>query len=106
MYNTECVYDLNSDHRRKGVYKKDIDNLKTRNSTLQTLIQAILNYPENEVADLVHQIRTCESLDTVAEAIIAKENGEEEDDDTGPGVALAQLVNFLLRVRQRTSGRD
>ena len=28
--------------------------------------------------------------------------GEEEDDDTGPGVALAQLVNFLLRVRHRT----
>ena len=81
VYNTECVYDLNSDHRRKGVYKKDIDNLKTRNSTLQTLIQAILNYPEDEVADLVHQIRTCESLDTVAENIIAKENGELDDDD-------------------------
>lgn len=81
VYNTECVYDPNSDHRRKGVYKKDIDNLKTRNSTLQTLIQAILNYPEEEVAALVRQIRTCESLDTVAEAIIAKENGEEEEDE-------------------------
>lgn len=22
VYNTECLYDLNSDHRRKGVYKK------------------------------------------------------------------------------------
>ncbi|KAF2188288.1 hypothetical protein K469DRAFT_748615 [Zopfia rhizophila CBS 207.26] len=81
VYNTECVYDPNSDHRRKGVYKKDIDNLKTRNSTLQTLIQAILNYPEDEVATLVQQIRTCESLDTVAEAIIAKENGLDEDED-------------------------
>jgi len=29
----------------------------------------------------VQQIRTCESLDAVAEAIIAKENGEEEDDE-------------------------
>ncbi|KAH7395153.1 fungal-specific transcription factor domain-containing protein [Phaeosphaeria sp. MPI-PUGE-AT-0046c] len=81
VYNTECVYDLNSDHRRKGVYKKDIDNLKTRNSTLQTLIQAILNYPEDEVADLVQQIRTCESLDNVAENIIARENGEVDDDE-------------------------
>jgi hypothetical protein len=81
VYNTECIYDINSDHRRKGVYKKDIDNLKTRNSTLQTLIQAILNYPEDEVADLVHQIRTCESLDSVAENIIAKENGEGEEDE-------------------------
>ncbi|KAF2032709.1 hypothetical protein EK21DRAFT_60252 [Setomelanomma holmii] len=95
VYNTECVYDLNSDHRRKGVYKKDIDNLKTRNSTLQTLIQAILNYPEDEVAELVQQIRTCESLDTVAEAIIAKENGEAEEDEqispaSSPGLGPQQ----------------
>jgi hypothetical protein len=81
VYNTECVYDLNSDHRRKGVYKKDIDNLKTRNSTLQTLVHAILNYPEADVAGLVHQIRTCESLDAVAEGIIARENGDLDDDE-------------------------
>lgn len=83
VYNTECIYDPNSDHRRKGVYKKDIDNLKTRNSTLQTLIHAILNYPEDHVAALVQQIRTCESLDSVADAIIAKENGDGDinDDD-------------------------
>jgi hypothetical protein len=81
VYNTPCVYDPNSDHRRKGVYKKDIANLKTRNSTLQTLVQAILNYPEEDVAALVHQIRTCESLDAVADGIVAKENGEDEDED-------------------------
>ena len=67
------------------MYKKDIDNLKTRNSTLQTLIQAILNFPESEVPDLVQQIRTCESLDDVAESIIARENGlvVEEDEVNG-----------------------
>ncbi|KAI9724116.1 MAG: hypothetical protein M1812_000835 [Candelaria pacifica] len=83
VYGTECIYDPNSDHRRKGVYKKDIDNLKTRNSTLQTLIQAILNYPEDEVPDLVRQIRTCESLDDVAESILTREKGldEEESED-------------------------
>ncbi|KAI9894591.1 MAG: Nitrogen assimilation transcription factor nit-4 [Vezdaea aestivalis] len=81
VYGTECIYDPNSDHRRKGVYKKDIDNLKTRNSTLQTLIQAILNYPDDEVADLVRQIRTCESLDDVAERILAEEDAQKEDDD-------------------------
>lgn len=88
MYGTECVYDPNSDHRRKGVYKNDIDNLKTRNSTLQTLIQAILNYPEEDVPALIREIRTCESLDAVAENIVAKENGlaeEDEDEDTSPG---------------------
>lgn len=83
------MYDPNSDHRRKGVYKKDIDNLKTRNSTLQTLIQAILNYPEDEVPALIKQIRTCESLDTVAEAILAKEAGiSGDDDDDMPSLSI------------------
>jgi len=92
VYNTECVYDPNSDHRRKGVYKKDIDKLKTRNSTLEVLIQAILNAAEEDVPALIKQIRTCESLDTVAEAILANEsleNLEEEDlnaeEDEAPG---------------------
>lgn len=90
VYGTECVYDPNSDHRRKGVYKKDIDNLKTRNSTLQTLIQAILNQPEKDVPDLVRQIRTCESLDDVAESILSKDTGLEEaneDEDSQSGDA-------------------
>ncbi|KAL8849144.1 MAG: hypothetical protein Q9221_005867 [Calogaya cf. arnoldii] len=81
VYGTECVYDPNSDHRRKGVYKKDIDNLKTHNSTLQTLIHAILNYPEHEVPELIRHIRTCESLDTVAESIISKGRHLENDGD-------------------------
>ncbi|KAI9730716.1 MAG: hypothetical protein M1834_005685 [Cirrosporium novae-zelandiae] len=79
VYGTECVYDPNSDHRRKGVYKKDIDTLKTHNSTLQTIIQALLNYEEEDVPDLVHQIRSCENLEDVAEAILAKEHGDDGD---------------------------
>jgi hypothetical protein len=68
------------------VYKQDADGLKTKNTTLQTLIQAILNWPEEEVPGLVSDIRSCESLDDVAEKIIAKENGlnaEEDDGDAG-----------------------
>ena len=66
------------------MYKKDIDNLKTRNSTLQTLIQAILNYPQDEVPELIRQIRECESLDKVAESITAKgRKGIEEQDSDG-----------------------
>jgi hypothetical protein len=75
------VYDPNSDHRRKGVYKEKIDSLKTRNSTLQTLIQAILNAAEDDVPSLVRQIRTCESLDDVADSILRQEQGIEDDDD-------------------------
>jgi hypothetical protein len=75
VYHTPCVYDPNSDHRRKGVYKKDIDNLRTRNITLQTLIHAILNYSDDDVYELVRQIRSCDSLEDVAESITAGEKG-------------------------------
>ncbi|KAJ5120652.1 uncharacterized protein N7515_010040 [Penicillium bovifimosum] len=74
VYHTPCVYDPNSDHRRKGVYKKDTDTTRTRNTTLQTLIQAILNYEEADAFDLVRQIRACDDLEDVA-ASIAQEKG-------------------------------
>ncbi|RDW80481.1 putative pathway-specific regulatory protein nit-4 [Coleophoma crateriformis] len=80
VYGTECVYDPNSDHRRKGVYKEKLDSLKTRNSTLQTLVQAILNATEDEVPALVRQIRTCENLDDVADQIMREEQGIEEEE--------------------------
>lgn len=60
VYGTECVYDPNSDLRRKGIYREKADSLKTNNTTLQILIQAILNYAEEDVPDLVRQLRTCE----------------------------------------------
>ena len=70
------------------MYKKDIDNLKTRNTTLQTLVQAILNYEDDEVFDLVRQMRTAESLEDVADSITARakrmdgiDEGAESHDD-------------------------
>lgn len=45
------------------------------------MIQAILNLPEDEVPALVRQIRTCESLDLVAESLLAKEAGIEQEDE-------------------------
>lgn len=89
VYGTDCVYDINSDHRRKGVYKNETGNLKARDSTLQTLIQAILNYPEDDVDALVRDIRTCENLDAVAERIVAKENGVENGQDDAQGESSA-----------------
>lgn len=74
VYRTECVYDLNSDHRRKGVYKSDGGpGLKTRESTLQTLVQALLNLDEGEALDLVREMRACESLDAVAEQLLERD---------------------------------
>jgi hypothetical protein len=57
------------------VYKNDVDKLKTRNTTLQTLIEAILNSSEDDVPDLVKEIRSCTDLDAVADRIAAKKHG-------------------------------
>ncbi|KAI1634992.1 fungal-specific transcription factor domain-containing protein [Biscogniauxia mediterranea] len=83
VYGTECIYDPNSDHRRKGVYREKIDSMKARNSTLQILIEAILNANEEDVPEIVRRIRTCDSLDTVAESIMKQElgGGSLEDED-------------------------
>ncbi|RAL13978.1 putative C6 transcription factor (NirA) [Aspergillus homomorphus CBS 101889] len=74
VYHTACVYDPNSDHRRKGVYKKDTDTLRTKNATLLTLIQALLNYEEEDAFDLVRQIRSCDNLEDVAQSILGQQN--------------------------------
>ncbi|KAI9370599.1 fungal-specific transcription factor domain-containing protein [Aspergillus egyptiacus] len=75
VYHTPCVYDPNSDHRRKGVYKKDTDASRTKNSTLLTLIQALLNYEEEDAFDLVRQIRSCDNLEDVAQSLLNREQG-------------------------------
>ncbi|KAI3402280.1 hypothetical protein diail_210 [Diaporthe ilicicola] len=82
VYETECVYDPNSDHRRKGVYREKIDSAKARNSTLQILIESILNAAEEDVPEIVRRIRTCDSLDTVAEAILREDFANKNNDDT------------------------
>ncbi|KAJ5982298.1 transcriptional regulator family: Fungal Specific TF [Penicillium sp. IBT 35674x] len=69
------VYDPNSDHRRKGVCKKDADTLRTRHTTLQTLFQALLNYEEDDAFDLVREIRSCDDLETVAQSVISRQSG-------------------------------
>ncbi|KAK4043431.1 fungal-specific transcription factor domain-containing protein [Parachaetomium inaequale] len=85
VYGTECVYDPNSDHRRKGVYREKTDSMKARNSTLQVLIEAILNAAEDDVPAIVRKIRTCDSLDAVAESILKNEveDGDTDGEDDG-----------------------
>lgn len=68
-YSDPTMQDPNSDHRRKGVYREKVDSSKARNSTLQVLIDAILNAAEDDVPEIVRKIRTCDNLDTVAESI-------------------------------------
>ncbi|KAJ5677990.1 uncharacterized protein N7477_003623 [Penicillium maclennaniae] len=76
VYHTPCIYDPSSDHRRKGAYKKENDTFRTKHTTLQTLIQALLNYEdEDDAIDLVRQMRSCDSLEDVAKSLVARQKG-------------------------------
>ncbi|KAJ6119707.1 Transcription factor [Penicillium sp. IBT 18751x] len=76
VYHTPCIYDPSSDHRRKGAYKKENDTFRTKHTTLQTLIQALLNYEdEDDAIDLVRQMRSCDSLEDVAKSLVALQKG-------------------------------
>lgn len=82
VYGTECLYDPNSDHRRKGVYRDKANSIKARNSTLQILIEAILNVTEEEAFSIVRKIRACDDLDSVADQVANKaleENRQEQE---------------------------
>ncbi|KAF4982749.1 hypothetical protein FZEAL_1702 [Fusarium zealandicum] len=84
VYGTECLYDPNSDHRRKGVYREKVDSMKARNSTLQILIEAILNAEEEDVPGIVHDIRTCNSLDSVAEQFLKQQQQQQQEQQQPP----------------------
>lgn len=84
VYLTECEYAPHTDHRRKGVYKKEADSLKTKSSTLQSLIQALLNYDENDAIELLKQMRLSDNLEELAQAVDARSKGIEQDAPDSP----------------------
>ncbi|EER25027.1 hypothetical protein D8B26_007617 [Coccidioides posadasii str. Silveira] len=94
VYHTPCIYDPNSDHRRKGVYKQDIDNLKNRNTTLQTLVEAILNYDEDDVLDLVRQMRSSDDLEAVAESILTRQSKKDGSKSELPSRSDEDIAAF------------
>ncbi|KAM3500730.1 hypothetical protein MY10362_006151 [Beauveria mimosiformis] len=95
VYGTECIYDPNSDHRRKGVYREKTDGMKADDATLKILVEAILNASEDDVDDVVRRIRNCDSLDNLAQQMIkdgsdfggpsAEQSGDEQWPDQVDG---------------------
>ncbi|KEY70906.1 hypothetical protein S7711_00748 [Stachybotrys chartarum IBT 7711] len=81
VYGTDCIYDPNSDHRRKGVYRDKAEGDKTRSSSYQILIEAIVNASDDQVATIVHKIRASDNLDQLADHILKNEADEEDLDD-------------------------
>ena len=103
VYLTECEYAPHTDQRRKGVYKKDLDTLKTKNSTLQTLIQAILNAEEDDVGELIRQIRICDNLEDLAHSIEAGEviTATAPPDSPTPAMQMAKVPQFEAELSGR-----
>lgn len=85
VYLTECEYAPHTDHRRKGVYKKEADSLKTKSATLQILTHALLNYDEEDAVDLLRQMRASENLEELASAVETRGKGIDQDYPDSPG---------------------
>ncbi|KAI9771358.1 MAG: hypothetical protein M1840_002328 [Geoglossum simile] len=69
VYFSECGYDVQSDHRRKGALKRDLETLKERNDSLGIIFEAIKSASDVELAEIVHQIRSNEDLEPLAESL-------------------------------------
>ncbi|KAK3671894.1 hypothetical protein LTR78_008260 [Recurvomyces mirabilis] len=69
VYRTECQYDADSDHRRKGALKRDIQCLQQQNDALDVIVASLKSLPENDAVSLLHHIRADSSLDLIAAAL-------------------------------------
>lgn len=69
VYRTDCSYDQDTDHRRKGALRKDIASLQNKNTALDVVINSLCALPEHEATALFHSLRRGERLDSLAEAI-------------------------------------
>ncbi|KAF2720764.1 hypothetical protein K431DRAFT_269957 [Polychaeton citri CBS 116435] len=66
VYRTQCSYDADSDHRRKGALKRDIQTLQQRNDALDVIVASLRTLPEAEAMALLHNIRTETDFDMIA----------------------------------------
>jgi hypothetical protein len=71
VYRTDCSYDQDTDHRRKGALRKDIASLQNKNTALDVVINSLCALPEHEATALFHSLRRGERLDCLAETINA-----------------------------------
>ncbi|QIW97462.1 hypothetical protein AMS68_002980 [Peltaster fructicola] len=69
VYRTECVYDADSDHRRKGALKRDIQSLQQRNDALDVIVASLRALPEHEAISLLHSLRTDTNPDVIAASL-------------------------------------
>jgi hypothetical protein len=70
VYGSDCFYDIDSDHRRKGALKRDISQLKNDLGPRNAILDAIRKGSEADVDDIIQLIRSNqdENWDSIAES--------------------------------------
>lgn len=69
VYRTECSYDADSDHRRKGALKRDIQSLQQQNDALDVIVASLRSLPENEAIALLHNLRSDANPNVLADSL-------------------------------------
>ncbi|TKA71016.1 hypothetical protein B0A55_06034 [Friedmanniomyces simplex] len=69
VYRTECSYDADSDHRRKGALKRDIQCLQQQKSALEVIVASLRSLPEEEAVSLLQSVRGESSFEVVAASL-------------------------------------
>ncbi|EME38553.1 hypothetical protein DOTSEDRAFT_75913 [Dothistroma septosporum NZE10] len=69
VYRTECCYDADSDHRRKGALKRDIQSLQQQNDALDVIVASLRSLPEQESIALLHSLRGDSNPNALADSL-------------------------------------
>ncbi|RMY15072.1 hypothetical protein D0868_01090 [Hortaea werneckii] len=69
VYRTECSYDADSDHRRKGALKRDLQSLQQQNNALDVVVASLRTLPEGEAVALLHSLRSDANPDELATSL-------------------------------------
>ncbi|TGZ80319.1 hypothetical protein EX30DRAFT_396336 [Ascodesmis nigricans] len=80
VYQMECVYDTDSDRRRKTTLKRDMEQLREKTDTLDSTIALIRSAPDEEVSAIVDHIRAHGSLQNLPDRINQRSSSEGVND--------------------------
>lgn len=115
MYRTECVYDADSDHRRKGALKRHLQSLQERKDTLEVIVTSLRSLPENEAIAVFHGVRGDSNLDALAASLRMNVNLPQsfdyqalnaEFEQLSPAASSSRGANVPLSVSRENSTDD
>lgn len=69
VYRTDCFYDADSDHRRKGALKRDIKSLQQQNDALDVIVASLRSLPKEESIALLDDLRSDTDYDVLAASL-------------------------------------